>query len=232
MLSFDPFEILTFDCYGTLIDWESGIRAALRPVLSAHGVSIADESMLELYAALESQAERGEFVNYKQVLRSVMLGFGRELGFSPTQNEMTCLAESIKDWLPFPDTVESLIALKSRYKLGIISNIDDDLFSSSARHLQVEFEWVITAEQVRSYKPSHNNFKQALARIDAPKERILHVAQSIFHDIVPAQSLGLATVWVNRRQGQSSFGATPPAESQPDLEVPDLKTLVSMIDLG
>ncbi len=231
MLNVDPFEVLTFDCYGTLIDWEQGIRSALRPLLSRHQIDLADDALLELYGSLESQAEKGAYQPYKSVLRAVMEGFAERFAFSPTPTELDSLAASVKEWPPFPDTVEGLRTLHERFKLAIISNIDDDLFAQSARHLQVPFDWVITAEQVGSYKPSAQNFHVALERIGRPTDAILHVAQSLYHDIVPAKQLGLSTVWVNRRHGKASPGATPPTQAVPDLEVPDLRTLVTTIGL-
>lgn len=233
MLDFQRYEVLSFDCYGTLIDWESGILGALQPLLQRHGLALRDEEVLELYAELEAQAEQREpRPKYREVLREVVRQFGARLGFLPTPAEVDSLAESLPNWRPFPDTVEALRALKRRFKLAIISNVDDELFASSARHLGVEFDWVITAEQAGSYKPELEIFKFALRRIGLPPERILHVAQSIYHDIIPAKKLGLATVWVNRSKGREGFGATPRAHGEPDLEVPDLGRLVSLMGLG
>ncbi len=229
MLNFDAFEVFTFDCYGTLIDWESGILAALQPLLASHGVKIDDEKLLELYGELEAEAEGGDYLNYKTVLKNVLLGTGEKLGFKPSEQELENFATSVKNWQPFADTILALQALKKKYQLAIVSNIDDDLFAFSKARLGVEFDWVITAEQARSYKPSFNNFQQAFARIGKPKEKILHVAQSIFHDIIPAKQLGLSTVWVNRRQNKSGAGATKPAQGQADLEVKDLQLLVQLI---
>lgn len=231
MLNFDDFEVLTFDCYGTLIDWESGIAEALRPILAHHQVDLSTDKTLELYGELESEIERGEYHEYKTVLRMVLEESGSRLGFIPTPTELQNFSESVKDWLPFPDSTHALQALKKRYKLGIISNIDDDLFAFSAQRLQTQFDWVITAQQAKSYKPSLNNFRLAFERIGLPGNKILHVAQSLFHDMVPAKALGLSTVWVNRRQDKAGFGATPPAQAQPDLEVPDLQTLAGIIGL-
>jgi 2-haloacid dehalogenase len=228
VIDFTHKEVLTFDCYGTLIDWESGILSALRPVLRAHSVEVADESLLELYARLESAAESGVYQPYREVLDEVMRGLARELGFEPRPSEVTALAASVGEWPPFPDTPAALQALKRRFKLGIISNIDDDLFAASNRHLGVTFDWVITAQQARGYKPSTRNFEVAFDRIGVPKEQLVHVAQSLFHDHVPAKSLGLDTVWVNRRAGRPGPGATPPATAQPDLDVPDLQTLAAI----
>ena len=128
----------------------------------------------------------------------------------------------------FPDTVAALARLKTRYQLGVISNVDDDLFAGSARQLGVDFDWVVTAQQVRSYKPSTNNFERALERIGRPRSEILHCAQSLFHDVGPANGMGLATVWVDRRAGKSGTGATPPSSAKPDLTVPDLATLARL----
>ncbi len=231
MLDFSSRKALTFDCYGTLIDWESGILTALRPILDRYRVELDDDRLLELYARHEPDAQQGGYRTYREVLGSVVLRIGRELGFTPAPDEIASLAHSIADWKPFPDTVEALRKLKGRFKLGIISNIDDDLLSGSARRLEVEFDWIVTAEQVRSYKPSVNNFERALARIDLHADAIVHVAQSLFHDVVPAHELGIATVWVNRGGARPGSGATPAAVARPDMEVPDLAALVSIIGI-
>lgn len=229
MLDFDRFTHLTFDCYGTLIDWERGIMGALRPVLERHGVTATDDQLLELYGELESAAEAGPYQRYRDLLATVMDGFGTRYGFTPTAEERAVLAESVGQWPPFPDTAAALQALGRRYKLVILSNIDDDLFARSAPKLQVQFADVITAQQVGSYKPNPRNFRFALDRLGVPSEQVLHVAQSLFHDIAPAKALGLTTVWVNRRHDRPGFGATPAATARPDLEVPDLQTLVRLV---
>jgi 2-haloacid dehalogenase len=232
MINFEQFEILSFDCYGTLIDWESGILNALKPILLNHTINISDQEILELFAKIESSQESDNYLKYREILKGVVQDFGEELKFEPTESELNDLPNSIQNWEPFPDTVEALKALKQRYKLTIISNIDDELFAHTAKKLGVEFDWVITAEQVKSYKPSLQNFEVAIQRMGITHDRLLHVAQSIYHDIVPAKSMGIATVWVNRRKGQAGFGATAPANETPDLEVPDLKSLVSRMGLG
>ena len=231
MLNFDNFEVLTFDCYGTLIDWEAGIWAALQPALTNHHIAITKDQALELYGELESAAEGGEYQEYKVVLGLVLEGMGAQLGFAPTPLELQQFSASVKDWPAFPDSARALQALKKKFKLAIISNIDDDLFAFSAQRLPVRFDWIITAQQARSYKPSLNNFQVAFQRMGLPTNKILHVAQSLFHDMVPAKALGLSTVWINRRHAQPGFGATPPAQAQPDLEVPDLQTLAATIGL-
>jgi 2-haloacid dehalogenase len=231
MLKLDQFEVLTFDCYGTLIDWETGIWEALRPLLAAHQVELPPEQALELYGELESSAEAGAYQEYKTILRMVLESFGARLGFTPSSAELQYFSTCVKDWPAFPDSPEALQTLHKKYKLAIISNVDDDLFAFSEKRLQVKFDWIITARQARSYKPSLNNFKVAFERIGVPQDKILHVAQSLFHDIVPAKQLGLACVWINRRHGKAGFGATPPAQAQPDLETPDVQSLARQAGL-
>jgi 2-haloacid dehalogenase len=227
MLDFDQYEALTFDCYGTLADWETGMLGALKPLLKSYNLELTDDAILEQFAEFEAELEKGPYLKYRQVLEEVVQKFGERLGFSPSLEEKQSLPESMQNWLPFPDTIEALRKLKTKYKLVILSNVDDDLFAYTAQHLQVSFDDVITAEQVQSYKPSLNNFKTMMQRISLPTEKILHVGASIYHDVVPANSLGLSTVWVNRRGGQGS-GAALAATGQPDLEVPDLKTLATL----
>lgn len=228
----DAYELLTFDCYGTLIDWESGILSALRPILSRHGVTAGDEEILSLYAELEPEAEEPPYRPYRDVLARVVDGMGRRLGFEPSSGERDRLAASIEAWPPFPDTTESLRRLQERYKLGVVSNVDDALFEGSARRIGIRFDGVVTAMRARAYKPDLKVFRAALDEFRIPRERILHVAQSLFHDVAPARALGLATVWVNRRSGRSGSGATPPSPATPDLEVPDLAALARALVKG
>lgn len=235
MLDFNQFEVVSFDCYGTLIDWERGILPPLKQLLSNREIDFSDDGTLELFAEFESELEKDEndYIEYRKILQEIVKKFGQRFNFEPTETEsgteINCLVDSIKNWQPFPDTVAALSALKQKYKLAVISNIDDDLFAGTAKHLKVEFDWLITAEKVRSYKPSTRNFEIALETMGIPPEKLLHVAQSVYHDIVPATSMGISTVWVNRRHDKTGFGATMPASGKPDLEVPDLKTLVESI---
>lgn len=230
MLDFSKFEVLTFDCYGTLIDWESGILQSLKSIFIRHGVGLPESEILEKYAQFEACAEQGEYLKYRLILQSVVESFGKALGFIPSPEELRDFPDSLQNWPAFPDTVAALQTLAKRYRLGIISNIDDDLFAHTAKRLRVRFDWVITAEQVGAYKPSTKNFIYAFDKIGIAPARILHVAQSLYHDHVPAKKLGLATVWVNRRKGLPGRGATPPAKAHPNLEAPDLKTLVEQIE--
>jgi 2-haloacid dehalogenase len=228
MLDFTRFKVLTFDCYGTMIDWETGIFSALRPILAAHRKSIPDSDLLQLYSELEASAEQGEFLCYRDVLQSVVRGFGEHLGFAPTADEVHSLPESLANWQPFPDTVEVLRKLKGRYQLAVISNVDDDLFAATAPKLGVGFDHVITAQQAGCYKPCIRIFKLAEERMGVSLDQWLHVGQSIYHDVIPAQSLGIATVWVNRPSPRPGAGAAKAAAGKPDLEVPNLRALAEL----
>jgi 2-haloacid dehalogenase len=216
--------ILTFDCYGTLIDWETGLLNALQPVFSAHRAGWPGEAVLEQFAEFEAEAERGPYLTYREVLARCLRGLGARHGFTPTVEELSRFSASVGEWPAFPDSAAALARLKQRFKLAPITNCDDDLFALSSRKLGITFDWIITAQQARSYKPSLNNFRFALEKIGAPKEQVLHLAQSLFHDHAPAQQLGWQTVWINRRAGKGGHGATPPAHARPDLEFPDLKS--------
>ncbi len=227
-MDFSRYTTISFDCYGTLLDWESGILPVLRTLLARHDRTLADAAILELYGEVEAEAESGPYQSYREALQSVVRAFGDRLNFEATPAEIRSLHESVPLWPPFPDTVVALRQLKKRFKLAVISNIDDDLFAATGKHLGVEFDAVITAQQARSYKPAIHNFELALRTLALPPERLLHAAQSIYHDIVPARSLGIATVWVNRRSARPGVGAVRAAMGQPDLEVPDLATLAAV----
>jgi 2-haloacid dehalogenase len=228
MLDFSRFEILTFDCYGTLINWEAGILAAIHSILSSHGTNLDDDRLLTLYGEFEARAEQGVFRSYRDILQSVVRDFGTELGFTPSEAEARSLPESLASWRPWPDTVASLRQLKARHRLAILSNVDDDLFAATRPQLGVEFDDVITAQQAQAYKPSLKLFELALSRINAPADRVLHVGQSIYHDVIPAQTLGLATVWVNRPSARPGTGAVKAAEGKPDLTVGNLAELAAL----
>ena len=230
MLDLTKYTTLTFDCYGTLIDWETGIINAMRPILSNHGIEQSDNQILEIFSELESVAQR-PYKPYREVLAIVAQGFGERLGFTPSDEELAAFSTSVLNWPAFPDSAESLARLSTHYDLVILSNVDDDLFQQgSAPKLGVDFHDVITAEQVGSYKPDPKNFQRLLEQLDRPKEQILHVAQSLFHDIAPASDAGLTTVWINRRHDREGFGATPQQEATPDMELPDMATLARLAD--
>jgi 2-haloacid dehalogenase len=227
MLDFTRYEIITFDCYGTLIDWETGILSALHRIVSAHEKKIDDATLLQLYGDFEQRAEQGAYQPYREVLASVVRQFGAELGFPPSPEEARSLADSLRTWQPWPDTVAALRKLKTRFRLAILSNIDDELFAATRPKLGVDFDAVITAQQAQAYKPSLKIFELALGRINAPAHRVLHVGQSIYHDVVPAQTLGLATVWVNRPSARPGVGAVKAADAKPDLVVTSLAELAA-----
>ncbi|MBX3002199.1 MAG: haloacid dehalogenase type II [Caldilineaceae bacterium] len=225
-MNFNQFTHLTFDCYGTLIDWERGILAALTPLIEGRGLPVDPAQILRLYAKYEAAEEAGPYKRYGDVLRGVMDGIAAEFGFTPSEDERNALAESVGNWPAFPDSAEALAALKTRHKLVILSNIDDAMFARSNRHLGVEFDEIITAQQVGSYKPSRRNFQVALERLGAQRTQILHVAQSLFHDHVPAKELGFTTVWVNRPSILPGTGVSLPVDVTPDFEVADMASLV------
>jgi 2-haloacid dehalogenase len=227
MLDFSRFEILTFDCYGTLIDWETGILSVFHRILSSHGKEIDDGTILKLYGDFEQRSEQGAFRPYREVLESAVRQFGEKLRFTPSPEEVRSLADSLSTWKPWPDTVSALRQLKTRFRLAIFSNVDDDLFARTRPQLGVDFDEVITAQQAQAYKPSLKLFELALSRIKTPAHRVLHVAQSVYHDVVPAQSLGLATVWVNRPSARPGVGAVKAAEAKPDLTVSSLSELAA-----
>jgi len=226
-LDFDDFDVLTFDCYGTLIDWEAGLLAALRAPLAAHGVTADDDSVLEAYARHEAELEAGPYRRYRDVLAGSLTAMLEHFGQAPTAEEVAAFGGSVADWPAFPDSAAALARLHSRFKLGVITNCDDDLFAASEARLGTTFDWVVTAQQAKRYKPNPRGFELMFERVGLPPARILHVAQSLFHDHVTAKRLGLRTVWVDRRSGRPGFGATPPAEATPDLTVPDMATLAS-----
>jgi 2-haloacid dehalogenase len=228
-LDFSRFRIITFDCYGTLIDWETGILGAIRPILSAHNAHLSDVDILRMYGEIEADEESGAYQSYKEILRAVVRGFGTRVGFVSSEKEQQSLPHSVANWKPFPDTVTALRNLKEQFKLGILSNIDDDLFSATAPQLEIEFDHVITASQARAYKPSLDIFRLAQKKMGLPQAQWLHAGQSIYHDVIPAQSLGIATVWVNRPSPLPNSGAAKPARGKPDVEVSSLRKLADLI---
>jgi 2-haloacid dehalogenase len=226
-MDFSRFKVITFDCYGTLIDWETGIFGALRPILAAHGKQVSDSELLELYSELEAEAESCAFIDYREVLKNVVRAFGDRLGFRPTEKEIGSLPESLANWPAFPDTVAALRRLKSKYRLAIMSNVDNDLFAYTRPRLGVDFDAVITAHQAQAYKPSLKMFELAQKRIAADRCEWLHVGQSLFHDVEPAHSLEIATVWVNRPSSRPG-GAAKTAEVHPDLQVASMAELAEL----
>ena len=227
-LDFSRFDAITFDCYGTLIDWEQGILNALQPVLAPHDIDAGEDELLERYAHHEAALEAGDYLPYRDVLAGSLRGLCEDLGCSPSDDDAGSFAQAIGDWPAFHDTAPALRRLHERFRLGVITNCDRDLFALSNRRLGVTFDWVVTGEDARAYKPSLIPFEVAFETIDVPRDRILHAAQSLFHDHVPARQLGLTTVWVDRRHDRPGFGATPEASATPDLTVPDMRTFADV----
>ncbi|HUF08429.1 MAG TPA: haloacid dehalogenase type II [Rhodothermales bacterium] len=229
-VDFEGVQYLTFDCYGTLIDWERGILDAMSPILNRHGHSIDDGTLLERYAVFEAEIEAGEFSPYCEVLRGVVDRFGGWLGFLPSEEDRASFSASASDWPAFPDSRDALARLARRFRLVVLSNVDDDLFEGSNDRLGRPFYAVFTAGQIGSYKPDLRNFRYMIERLGGDPRPIVHVAQSLFHDIAPAREMGFQTVWVNRRRGMGGAGATPPAEARPNLEVASLEELVEFME--
>ena len=226
-LDFDGFEWVSFDCYGTLVDWETGISTAAGEVLESHGVRKSRAEVLALFADAEPRVQgSGDFLEYRTVLRRVMGAIGADVGIQLARSDMDCLADTLPGWPVFPEVVDALNALKTRCRLAVISNVDDDLFAGTARALGVDFDVVVTAQQVRSYKPNLRNFHTARERMAVDGDRWLHVAESLYHDIGPANRLGIKSVWVDRA---NRGGGTRRADAVPDLVVPDLAALAGMM---
>lgn len=230
MIAPEHIRLISFDCYGTLVDWEHGILAALRPLLAGHGAAVGDAEILAAYGELESQIQRGAYRPYREVLEAVVDGFGRRYGFEPAADERAVLVESIGRWPLFADVPAALDRLRRGYKLAVLSNIDDALFAPTGRRLGFSPDSVVTAEQVHSYKPAAAHFEAAAARFGVSAGEWLHVGQSLYHDIAPASRLGIATVWIDRYSHRTGSGATPPAQARPDMTLPDLRALADRLD--
>jgi 2-haloacid dehalogenase len=229
------FEAISFDCYGTLIDWEAGITAALMPWARARGLALDSEALLAGYGRHEARAEAehpGEL--YPDILRRSFAALGRELGAEVRAEDAGRLAGSVPDWPAFGDSPAALAALARQFKLIILSNVDRASFAGSNRRLGVRFDSVLTAEDIGSYKPSERNFAALLAeagRLGVAEGKLLHAAQSLFHDHVPAKRAGLATVWINRRHDRPGWGATPaaPGGVTPDWEFPSMADFAAAV---
>ena len=227
MVNFSRIEWVSFDCYGTLVDWETGITQAVANTLAPRGVRKSRAEILALFADAEPKVQQGSpgFLEYRQVLREVMARMASALGAELVDSELTCLADTLPHWPVFPDTADALRELGARYKLAIISNVDDDLFAGTAKAMGVAFDAVITSQQARSYKPNLRNFHLAQERMGVEPDRWLHVAESLHHDVGPANELGIASVWVKRPE---RGGGTRPTDAKPDFVVPDLAALAEM----
>jgi 2-haloacid dehalogenase len=224
-MDFNKFKLISFDCYGTLIDWKKSLQDIMTPFIIRHKLDLSGDQLFDLFFKADQKTTSNDYMPYHDVLVTIMDEMGKELNINLKQAERTCLVDRFGDWTAFPDTSDALQELQKKYKLAIISNVDDELFDMTKRCLGVRFDFIITAKQVGSYKPSKNNFIKALEKFELPSEDVLHVAQSIYHDIIPTNELGWENVWVNRYNEPER---TDPAEF-PGLEVPDLASLVRII---
>jgi 2-haloalkanoic acid dehalogenase type II len=232
-MKLSDFRVLTFDCYGTLIDWESGIYAGLQPLLHKGDITLGRDAVLETFARHESDQEAvTPGMIYSDVLAEVHRRLAAEWDIAATEAEHRRFGASVPDWPAFDDSTAALEYLKRHYKLVILSNVDRASFSGSNRRLGVEFDAIYTAQDVGSYKPAPANFEYMLEHLGAlghGKHDILHTAQSLFHDHAPAKKFGLASAWIDRRHDQQGWGATmqPPEGAAYDFRFP---TLIAMAE--
>jgi 2-haloacid dehalogenase/putative hydrolase of the HAD superfamily len=216
------YDVVTFDCYGTLIDWEDGIASAFAREAAEDGVVLDRARILAAYHELEPEIEALEYRPYRDVLAATAMRVAHRLGWPLTPERARFLPDSLPRWKPFLDTNLALERLKAAgHRLGILSNVDDDLLGQTCRQLAVSFEVVVTAQQVRSYKPAHGHFVEARKRIG--EARWLHAAQSFFHDVVPAHALAIPVAWINRKAER------PTGDVAPDVEVRDLTALADWL---
>jgi 2-haloacid dehalogenase len=227
------FKALTFDCYGTLIDWEAGIYAALQPLLGKRTAPPSKDDVLETFARHESAQEaETPGMLYSDVLTAVHRRLADEWGLSASEAEHRDFGNSVPDWPAFPDSAEALAYLKGHYKLVILSNVDRTSFAGSNARLGVAFDAIYTAQDIGSYKPDLANFHYMLAQLaerGIAKSDILHTAQSLFHDHAPAKAVGLASAWIDRRHATGGFGATmaPPPGASYDMRFDSMADLVA-----
>ena len=228
MVDYQAYDALTFDCYGTLIDWESGILAGLRAALGSEVSEATDAELLGEFSTHEHDAEV-PYKGYREVLGLTLRMLASARGITTTPEQEAQFGGSVVDWPAFPDSHDALVELQKHYKLVVITNCDDDLFAASAERLGIKFDEVITAQQVGSYKPNIDNFHFAHEKVERTlgitKDRILHVAQSLFHDHGPAKSIGMTTVHIKRRGN----GAAPAASAAPDQVFPDMASFASAV---
>lgn len=232
MVEFDRYKVLTFDCYGTLIDWETGIETVVRPWLRALHSQVPADLVITSFALMQAKHQQTRpTLLYPEVLRRTWRDIEGTFGWDEDQARAEAFAASVPDWPPFPDTTECLRYLAGRYRLAILSNVDNASLARTLRLFDVPFELTVTAEDVASYKPGRPHFDRAiaeLARRGIASHEILHVAQSKHHDINPGRQLGLTTVWVDRRHGKKGSGATLATNAEPDLTVTSLAELVAL----
>ena len=217
-----PFDVITFDCYGTLIDWEGGLAGAFQTTAAQDGLTLDRGAVLQALFDTERAVQAAQYERYRDVLTTTAVRAAQRLGWTITPERAAFLPQSLPGWSPFPDTNAALERLAAAgYELGILSNVDDDLLAGTRRHLRVPFSLIVTAEQVRSYKPAPGHFTTARKRIGG--RRWLHAAQSYFHDVEPAVAQGIPVAWINRNH-ESPHGA-----ARPDRELPTLAELADWL---
>jgi 2-haloacid dehalogenase len=232
------FKVLAFDCYGTLIDWESGMIEALRPLTRKVKRAVTRNEILEAHARHEAAQQRyAPAIRYRDLLAIVYKRLAEEWGVAVSWDECVAYGRSVRDWPAFADSPGALQYLKRHYKLVILSNVDNESFAASNRRLQVAFDAIYTAEDIGSYKPSPRNFEymlENLATLGVRKEEILHTAESLFHDHAPANQFNLASCWIFRRHDQEGFGATMKPAQMPrcDFRFNSLAEMVSAHEDG
>ena len=228
------FTTLTFDCYGTLIDWETGIADCLSPWLVKNRLEVGRDELLRAFAEAEERHQRATpGALYPDILRGTLQDMAQRWKAPLDDSDADAFAQSVRHWPAFADSADALAYLKRHYKLAIISNIDRNSFRHSNERLGVDFDLIVTAQDVGSYKPDLRNFHHALDKLGlmgVARHDILHCAQSLYHDHVPAKTLGLSSIWINRRAGKEGWGATvaPGEEARPDFEVPSMAAFVDM----
>ncbi len=233
-MKISDFAALTFDCYGTLIDWEAGLSEALDTWAKGRGITADTADLLATFGTFEAKHQTATpEALYPEILAAALRDIGAQFGAEPTAAEQIAFGRSVQDWPAFEDSAEALAYLKRHYKLVIVSNIDRESFRLSNAKLEVEFDHIITAQDVGSYKPAPGHFERMLsdlAEMDIGKDRILHTAQGLFHDHVPAKQIGLTTMWINRQAKSEGWRAAPTqnASVKPDFEVPSMAAMVEM----
>ena len=225
---------ISFDCYGTLIDWESGIANALSDWSRRRGAGLERPELLAAFSETEPVVQSADpELPYPEVLRRVAQGIGRSFALPVSDAEAGEFARSIRRWPPFPDTSKALARLQEHYRLAVLSNVDKESFAASERALGVRFDLVCTAEEIGSYKPDPRNFRFLLDRLSdmgIARGQLLHAAQSLFHDVEPARALGIRTAWVDRYSGAASGAARAPQGAiTADLRVSSLAELVEAL---
>lgn len=218
-------ELISFDCYGTLVDWKTGVLNTLVPLFDEYLLDISEEEIFSLFREFDAELINSDFIFYRNVLTEIMKKFSTRFNLNLMKSDLDCLVKALPSWPVFEDTSPVLKKLKESYRLALITNSDDDLIEKTLGFISINFDYIITSSSLRSYKPSGNNFQKALENFDLPSHHILHVAQSIYHDIIPCNELGIRNIWVNRYNGP-----TPSDEiEKPGKVVMNLEEMVNFL---